>query len=150
MTTVATRSKDDAKIRELVNDWAKAVKSKDAERAVSSYAPDLTSFNIAPPLRERLTRKQYRDNLKAWFETFDGPMDFEVRELEVKVGDDVAFAHMVNRVGGKKKNGERDDTWVRATICFSRINDNWLVVHEHVSVPFYMDGSFKAAVDLKP
>jgi len=24
------------------------------------------------------------------------------------------------------------------------------VTHEHVSVPFYMDGSYRAAVDLKP
>ena len=26
----------------------------------------------------------------------------------------------------------------------------WKIMHEHSSVPFYMDGSFKAAVDLKP
>jgi hypothetical protein len=26
----------------------------------------------------------------------------------------------------------------------------WTVTHEQVSVPFYMDGSVKAAVDLKP
>jgi hypothetical protein len=25
-----------------------------------------------------------------------------------------------------------------------------MVTHEHVSVPFYMDGSDKAALDLKP
>jgi hypothetical protein len=24
------------------------------------------------------------------------------------------------------------------------------VTHEHMSVPFYMDGSYRAAVDLKP
>jgi PhnB protein len=56
----------------------------------------------------------------------------------------------VNRVGGKKKNGGRDEIWVRATLGFSRIDGNWRVVHEHVSVLFYMDGSFKAAVDLQP
>jgi len=26
----------------------------------------------------------------------------------------------------------------------------WKDRHEHISVPFYMDGSVKAAVDLKP
>jgi hypothetical protein len=26
----------------------------------------------------------------------------------------------------------------------------WKVTHEHFSVPFYMDGSNKAAIDLKP
>jgi hypothetical protein len=28
--------------------------------------------------------------------------------------------------------------------------DNAKIAHEHESVPFYMDGSFKAAVDLTP
>ena len=27
---------------------------------------------------------------------------------------------------------------------------NLAIVHEHESVPFYMDGSFRAAIDLKP
>jgi PhnB protein len=26
----------------------------------------------------------------------------------------------------------------------------WKIVHEHSSTPFYMDGSYRAAVDLKP
>jgi ketosteroid isomerase-like protein len=39
---------------------------------------------------------------------------------------------------------------VRATVCYRRIDGKWMVTHEHLSVPFYMDGSFRAAVDLKP
>jgi PhnB protein len=27
---------------------------------------------------------------------------------------------------------------------------NWKIAHEHDSVPFYMDGSFKASIDLTP
>lgn len=27
---------------------------------------------------------------------------------------------------------------------------NWRIVHQHESTPFYMDGSFTAAVDLTP
>jgi ketosteroid isomerase-like protein len=40
--------------------------------------------------------------------------------------------------------------WVRATVCFRRVRGAWKVVHEHSSVPLYMDGSERAAVDLKP
>ena len=39
---------------------------------------------------------------------------------------------------------------VRVTACHRKINGKWLITHEHVSVPFYMDGSYRAAVDLKP
>ena len=42
------------------------------------------------------------------------------------------------------------DMWNRATIGFRRIDGRWLITHLHSSVPFYMDGSFRAAVDLKP
>ena len=37
-----------------------------------------------------------------------------------------------------------------ATLGFRKIDDEWTITHEHSSVPFYMDGSFKAAIDLKP
>ena len=38
----------------------------------------------------------------------------------------------------------------RLTLCFRKIAGSWMVAHEHSSVPFYMDGSFRAAIDLKP
>jgi PhnB protein len=51
---------------------------------------------------------------------------------------------------GKKVGGETVDVWVRCTGGFRRDGDAWQIAHQHTSVPFYMDGSFKAAVDLKP
>jgi hypothetical protein len=39
---------------------------------------------------------------------------------------------------------------VRVTACYRKIDDKWMVAHEHISVPFYMDGTGRAAVDLKP
>ncbi|MEA2659910.1 MAG: hypothetical protein QOF64_2509 [Candidatus Binatota bacterium] len=38
----------------------------------------------------------------------------------------------------------------RATLGFRKIADSWTITQQHSSVPFYMDGSFKAAIDLKP
>jgi hypothetical protein len=48
-----------------------------------------------------------------------------------------------------RTSGETD-VWVRVTACRRKINGKGLITHEHVSVPFYMDGSYRAAVDLKP
>jgi ketosteroid isomerase-like protein len=62
----------------------------------------------------------------------------------------VAFSHSLNRISGKRTNGEETDVWVRATACFRKMDGKWKVTHEHFSVPFYMDGSGRAAVDLKP
>jgi ketosteroid isomerase-like protein len=61
----------------------------------------------------------------------------------------VAFATSLNRITGKRTNGEDTDVWVRATIGFAKKEGGWKATHEHFSLPFYMDGSNKAAVDLK-
>ena len=51
---------------------------------------------------------------------------------------------------GTKKDGEKIDVWLRSTTGLRRIAGAWKITHQHTSVPFYMDGSYKAAVDLKP
>jgi ketosteroid isomerase-like protein len=42
------------------------------------------------------------------------------------------------------------DVWVRATTCFRKIDGEWIIVHEHASVPLYMEGSNRASIDLTP
>jgi ketosteroid isomerase-like protein len=59
----------------------------------------------------------------------------------------MAFSHSLNRISGKRTDGEETDVWVRATVCYFKIDGRWRIAHEHVSVPFYMD-SGKASVDL--
>ena len=39
---------------------------------------------------------------------------------------------------------------LRSTVCFRRVGRTWKIVHEHASVPFCMDGSYRAATDLAP
>jgi ketosteroid isomerase-like protein len=40
--------------------------------------------------------------------------------------------------------------WTRSTVGLKKINDAWKITHEHNSVPIYMDGSDRAALDLRP
>ncbi|MGH8727711.1 MAG: nuclear transport factor 2 family protein [Burkholderiales bacterium] len=53
-------------------------------------------------------------------------------------------------MSGTKTGGENVDMWFRETLGLRKIGGTWMITHEHSSVPFYMDGTFKAAVDLKP
>ena len=45
---------------------------------------------------------------------------------------------------------EQVDLWFRSTVGLRRTADGWQITHEHDSTPFYMDGSDRAALDLKP
>jgi uncharacterized protein (TIGR02246 family) len=124
----------EALIRQRIADWAKALRSKDIDSAMSLYAPDIVSFDVDPPLRYAGTDNKRR----AWQEFFavhTGPLAYEVRDLNVTTQGELAFVHSLNHVSGTVASGHISDLWVRWTACFRRIDGVWLVVHEHVSVP---------------
>ena len=72
-------------------------------------------------------------------------------EPEVTIGGDVAFCHCLKKMSATPAcSTEPFALWYRSTAGLRRIDGEWLVVHEHTSTPFHMDGSFRAAVDLTP
>ena len=138
---------NESEIRRVIEAWAGAICAKDADAVLSHTSPESVGFFLAPPLQAQSDLKQ---NLEEWFKTFQGPISLEIRDLTIRVGDDVAFCHSLNRISGQKVSGERTDIWLRETVGLCKIEGRWLIIHEHESVPFYMDGSNRAAVDLKP
>jgi PhnB protein len=149
MTVKNSKASNQAEIRRLLDDWAEALRVKDVDGVMSHYATDIVGFDLAPPLEYR-GADEYRKNLDAWFPTFRGPIGYELRGLNIAASEDVAFCHSFNRITGTRTDDEKTDVWVRATVCCRKIDGKWKIVHEHQSVPFYMDGSYRAAVDLKP
>jgi PhnB protein len=140
---------EEPRVRARIESWAAALRAKDVGGVLSHYTPDALSFDLAPPLQHAGVAA-LRKGFEWWFPTWVGPIGYEIRDLHVVAGDHVAFAHALARIHGPRTDGDDTDVWVRATICLRRFDGEWRVVHEHSSVPFYMDGSLRAAVDLKP
>ena len=149
MTPASDTKREEARIRKEIESWAEALARRDVDALVSHYAPDVVVADLAPPLWNTGV-ETVRRNLEAWLPTWSRGPAIEIRDLHVTAGDDVAFTRSLHRLHGTKTDGYEADLWVRATICFRKLGGAWKVTHEHVSVPFHMDGSFAAAVDLKP
>jgi ketosteroid isomerase-like protein len=123
----------EALIRRRIEDSVKALCAKDINGVMPLYAPNVVSFDIAPPLRYVGADGKRR----AWQEVFaacTGPLDYQVRDLNVTTHGELAFVHSLNHVNATRASGHFD-VWVRWTACFRRIDGVWLVVHDHVSVP---------------
>jgi uncharacterized protein (TIGR02246 family) len=149
MSTEDSRVNDQAQIREVIARWAKAIGGKDVEGAMACLAPDMLTFDLAPPLQiDGL--EVIRQGLEAWFPTWDGPIRLEIHDLRITADGHVAYCTSLQRVSGTKTNGEQINLWFRSTMGWQKINDRWRIAHEHASTPFYMDGSGKAALDLTP
>jgi uncharacterized protein (TIGR02246 family) len=140
---------DETKIRQLLDERQTAMRDRDAETLVSHYASDAVTFDLAPPLQTAGPRD--RAGRQAWFAGFDGPIDYEITELAVTAGTDIAMCHSLNRLSAVPRGMQAPFTlWFRATVGLRKIDGEWRISHEHNSTPFYMDGSFRAAVDLTP
>ena len=150
MTTGIANSKtpDEPHIRALIDDRAKAIRDKNVNGAISSIAPDILSFDVVNPLQQMgsdASKKRAED----WFSSFEGPIDYEIRDLSITAGDSAAFSHGLSHVSATRTDGGQLDMWWRTTVCFRKIDEKWMVTHEHNSVPFDVE-SGKASLDLKP
>ena len=67
-------------------------------------------------------------------------------DIVMVAGGDVAYAHGLARMGPAGVFS----MWLRVTFGLRKTGGRWQIAHLHGSVPFYMDQTFKAAVDLQP
>ena len=147
----ANQSADEAQIRRLKDEMTDALRRKDADGFVSLFAEKSVMFVLAPPLRFKTGEgAPGAGGVQEWFDTFENDLGYEYRELEITSGEQVAFCHSLDRISGKRTDGTDTDVWVRETLGLRKIDGEWKITHQHQSVPMYMDGSNKAATDLKP
>ena len=137
-------------IREVIEGRAARLSEGDVKGVLAYNAPQVVDFSLAPPLGG-VTDGTDPAPLERWLATFAAPPRQEVTQLEITTDGDVAFATSVDSLTATPGGATEEFTlWYRATVGLRRIDGKWLITHQHRSVPFYMDGSFRAAVDLEP
>jgi ketosteroid isomerase-like protein len=148
MTRDGTKGNAEAEIRARIDGWTKAACGKDIDGVMPHYAPDVVAFDAIAALQFK-GAEAYRKHWQACLEMCPGPTTFEIHDLDITARDDVAFSHYLVHCVGKGPDGEEHGGWMRATVCFRKTNDAWLIVHEHFSAPFDPESS-KALLDLEP
>jgi ketosteroid isomerase-like protein len=110
-----------------------AVRRKDMDGIVRHHAEDFLMFDVPPPF----SSKGLADYEKTWhlfFSTSPEPPKFEIRELHITAGADVAFAYAMMRCIVIER-GKASDLDFRLTIGFHKIAGQWIFTHEHHSIP---------------
>ena len=79
------------------------------------------------PLRKGVTRADARVN-------FAG----QLHNLRITPGEGAAFCHYFALVTGSRSTNRTSGYWLRGTTCFARRDGEWLVTHEHLSMPSSM------------
>ena len=148
MTVEENKKNDEAEIKKVIESGVEAIRTKDLDRVMTMYAPELVSFDIVPPL-QYVGLDAYRKHWGEAFSLFPDSINYEIVDLSITVGGDVAFAHSFNRLSATMDNGQKIGNWLRWTACFRKINGKWLIAHMQASVPVDLETG-KAVLDLKP
>lgn len=143
-----TQVRTEAEIRELIDGWLKAVLDRDVERIASHYTPDILAYDAIAALQFKGV-EAYRRHWENCLTMCPGPMTFEIHDLNVTAGDEVAYCTYLTRCGGTDEKGQEQTGWMRTTIGCRRIGGKWRIAHEHFSSPFDPQ-SGKALMDLQP
>ncbi|MEM1338702.1 MAG: nuclear transport factor 2 family protein [Bacteroidota bacterium] len=134
-------------ILEKREQWRKTFEAKSVEDIMKYYAPDILSYDLMAPIQFE-GEAMWRDNWVNFFDTFND-IELTFEDLTVFQSGDLATIRGLTRLQCSTADGGTIDMWSRETNVMRKINGEWLIVHDHVSVPMdFVTG--QALTDLKP
>ena len=126
---------DEQQIRTLIERWAAAVHTGDMSGVLAEHSDDIVMFDVPPPDDGVRGIDAYRETWPPFFEWQSRGASFEIVELDVTAGAEVAYAHALLRCGMPEELEERPERRLRLTLGLRREGDRWVVAHEHHSFP---------------
>lgn len=126
---------DEAAITTFIHQWADAVHDGNLDVVLADHADDIVMFDVPPPEQGVRGIDAYREAWPPFFEWQRSGASFEITELHVTAGDDVAFAYALAQCGTAEDLRDNPDHRLRLTIGFQKIDGRWVVTHEHHSFP---------------
>jgi ketosteroid isomerase-like protein len=120
----------ESQIRSLIEAWADAVRRHDLPAILARHERDIVMFDVPSPLQSR-GMEEYKKTWDLFFKYHKPSQTFDIEELEITAGEDVAFAIAIMRCVSPQPGG----FLFRLTIGPRKIDGDWRITHEHHSVP---------------
>lgn len=120
---------NEAAVREVVEGWAQAIRNADMNGVLANHSDDVVMFDVPPQLQAK-GLPAYRETWDVFFQYQREGGAFDLGELKIYAGDDVAFCHSIVTCGTADPESQFP---VRLTVGLRKIDGKWLIVHEHHS-----------------
>jgi len=125
---------DESAIRDLVENWAKAVRTRNFDGILANHSPDMLMFDVPPPVQSKGI-EPYKRTWDLFFSWSQDSGVYDITEMNITAGNDVEFVTALMRCAGTEANGNKTELEFRLTIGLRKIADQWTVMHEHHSIP---------------
>ena len=126
---------DEQTIRDLFTRWVEAIQTQDLEGVLVDHDPNIVMFDVPPPYNGVRGMDEYRKSWPPFFDWIKQGAQFQLLELDVVAGADVAFAYALLRCSTQAEFEANPDNRLRITVGLRKHDERWVVVHEHHSFP---------------
>jgi ketosteroid isomerase-like protein len=127
-------SQGEEAIRNVVESWAAAVRSRDFGGILQNHSHDIVMFDVPPPFQSKGI-EAYRKTWDLFFSCSSDPLPFDISEMSITAGSDVSFVVATMHCDEPVANGNRQGLDFRLTVGLRKIEGRWIITHEHHSVP---------------
>ena len=129
-----SETEDTKAIRTLFESWTAAVRRRDIDAILRNHSSDMVMFDLPPPLQSRGI-DAYKKTWDLFFSWARDPVLFDVIEMQITAGKEVAFIAATMRCAGLKPDRQPEELEFRLTVGLRKIEGRWAIAHEHHSVP---------------
>ena len=125
----------DAHFRQLIQQLYEAWSDLDPAKAAKFYAkdPSLTFFDIAP--MKYTGWQEYAAGVPTAFSAYKSGKFMVGDDVQVHQHGNLTWADCTWTAELTKKDGSQENVAGRYTVVWERRGSDWLIVHEHMSVP---------------
>jgi ketosteroid isomerase-like protein len=124
---------NEIEIRQLVDNWAKAVRNKDIDGILAHHSDNFVMYDVPEPFQS-VGIEAYRKTWDLFFK-YTKPGVFDIHEINIIVDDKVGFVYAKMQCADKSNTTDFVPLDFRLTIGLKKINGQWTILHEHHSIP---------------
>ena len=127
---------EEIRIKALLENWADAVRRHDLPAILAHHERDVLMFDLPPPLQCK-GLEAYALTWDLFFRYHKPGTAFDIQELAVTAGKEVAFAAAIMRCGPDSSShpADKDGFLFRLTVGLRKVDGDWRIAHEHHSQP---------------
>lgn len=124
---------DEQAVRSLIERWVAAVHDGDLATVVADHHPAIVMFDVPPPHDGVRGLVDYERTWPPFLEWQRSGARFDLVEMEVTAGTDVAFAWALLLCGTEDELVRHPERRLRLTFGLRKQAGRWIVTHEHHS-----------------
>jgi ketosteroid isomerase-like protein len=123
----------DRDVRRIIERWALAVQGCDLDGVLAHHGNEVVMFDVPPPETGVRGLEEYASTWPVFFEWVRSGARFEIEELHIEAGAEVAFAWALLRCGTVNDLRSDPDRRLRLSFGLRRRLGSWEILHEHHS-----------------